>query len=167
MLHEKGLHAALDISPFMPTFLLPRAFLGLTSQWGPLTNTKHSSCQGFVSTAKYSSPSAERFPSTLFTPSSEKLHLPQPEPSRPPSPAPHPPHRPQNLPIARVGERYFLSLRARIPWPAACRPDLAVADQGFLQFPQSEAHQPGPCPAQRLRGSPTLGIGGRKGTWHP
>ena len=45
MLHEKGLHAALDISPFIPTFLLPRAFLGLTSQWGPLTNTKHPSCQ--------------------------------------------------------------------------------------------------------------------------
>ena len=145
----------------MPTFLLPRVFFGLTSQQGPFSTTNDPSCQiDLCLQLSLSRQARQRFPgrfksvSTLgLHPLSEKLHLPEPTPSRPPPPPPHT-HPCTSSQISQApglaGNTSYLSgLGSPGLQPAARRSDLAPADHGPVWFPKPEAHQPGPCPASR------------------
>lgn len=63
--------------------------MGLTSQQRPFSNTNDPSCQtDSCPQLRIPRQARQRFPSSLFTPLSEKLHLPELAPSRPPSPTP-------------------------------------------------------------------------------
>lgn len=156
---RQSLHAALDVSPLMPTFLLPRAFLGLTSQWGPLINTNHRSCQVDSCPQLSILRQAERFPSTLFTTSSEKLHLPQPAPSRPPSPAPPPPAPLHDHPCTSsktsqspglASDTFYLS----VPGSPGLQPDAPIwpwqtKDSSSSPSPRPTSLAPAPPPRPR------------------
>ena len=149
----------------------PKSFPGSDISMGPLTNTNHPTCQvdscsqlSVLRQAERGSPPlCSHAPLKNFTfHSLHLLGLPLPPPT--PRTAPRSPVRLlQNLPVSRVGERCFLPLRARIAWPAACRPDLAVADQGFIRPPSprptSLAPAPPPRPRRQVLRAPSPGPG--------
>lgn len=186
MLHENSQEALVSVppyrssSPLLSSFLLLRVFFSLTSHQGPFSTTNDPSCQ--VDSCPQLSPSRQapqrvsvtfmNVPPLCLHPLSEKLHLPEPVPSRhPPTPKPHahPLHLLQNLPASQVGGRYFLSFLARIVWPAARHPNLApqITDPSDPPSPRPTSLVPAPPPAQGAKSSglSLQALAGLRGFW--